>query len=69
MTMTIKIYGMTEFGKIMGDEKRWNAHTLSVYYRRGKLPKPFAIAGTRPFWTLEQIEAFKKEKLQEIENQ
>lgn len=40
-------------------EGNWDARKMSVYYSRGKLPEPFAIAGKRPFWTLEQIDKFK----------
>lgn len=55
--MSIQIYGLTEFGELLGEN--WSTQKMSVYYSRGKLPEPFAIAGKRPFWTIEQIEEFK----------
>lgn len=48
----ITLLGLTEAGSIMG----WNRMKTSVYYSRGKLPEPFALADNRPFWLPEQIE-------------
>jgi hypothetical protein len=56
----IKIYGLTEFAAEIGgtmDRKK-----MSVLYSRGKLPEPFAIAGDRPFWIIDQIEWYKGEQ-------
>lgn len=46
------LFGLTEAGSIMG----WDRKKTSVYYSRGKLPEPYALADNRPFWLPEQIE-------------
>jgi hypothetical protein len=54
--MPIRIYGLTEFAvQIPGMDRK----KMSVYYSREKLPEPFAVAGDRPFWTIEQINEYK----------
>lgn len=60
----IELYGLTEFSACLGEG--WDRRKASVYYKRGKLPEPFAMAGDRPFWTKEQVEEF-KERLQSEE--
>lgn len=54
--MAEKLYGLNELAKELG----WTRQKASVYYQRGKFPKPFAFAGKRAFWKREQIEELKK---------
>ena len=50
------LYGLSDFAKEIG----WSRQKLRVYYERNKLPEPATSAGTRPLWTIEQIEEYKK---------
>lgn len=49
---TLQLFGVAEFAATIGMSQK----KLYVYYLRGKLPAPFAMAGTRPFWTGDQVE-------------
>jgi len=51
----IKLFGQSEFAS----ELNWDERKLRVYYQRGKLPEPYAKAGSRPLWTREQVQEFK----------
>lgn len=55
--MPKKLYGVTEFAK----EMKTTRQAIHRDYKRGKLPAPATFAGTRPFWTKEQIEEYKKQ--------
>lgn len=64
--MPMKLYGQTEFARMLG----WEPRKFTAYWGRKKLripiPEPFAMVGNRPAWTIEQIEAFKKAVQEEI---
>lgn len=49
--------GTSEVAEILG----WDRRKVSVYYGRGKLPKPVALLKSGPVWAKEDIEQFKKE--------
>ncbi len=51
----LQLYGQIEFAKEIG----WTKNKLAVYLLRGKLPEPYAMAGSRPLWKKEQTESFK----------
>jgi hypothetical protein len=53
----IILYGLTEFAEELGG--KWNRKSMQVYYKRGKLPEPFAMVGIHPLWTIDQIEEYK----------
>lgn len=59
----LKLYGLTEFAEELGG--KWNRKSMQVYYKRGKLPDPFAMVGIHPLWTIEQIEEYKAELKEE----
>lgn len=46
------LLGTKEVGDVLG----WSRQKVSVYYSRGKLPEPYALAGSRPLWTRTQID-------------
>jgi hypothetical protein len=46
-----ELFGTTEFGYTLG----WVRQKVSVYLKRGILPVPAAIIGTRPIWTKSQV--------------
>ena len=59
--MTTELYGLTKFARELGINV--DRRKLSVYYHRGKLPKPVAFAGVngrRPLWSKDQIKQYKK---------
>lgn len=58
-------YGLKEFAEI-SNKNGINTSTekLSVYRRRGLLPVPTVMIGTKAGWTKEQIESWIKEKKQ-----
>lgn len=48
----MKIYGTTELAQAVGARPR----TVSMWHRRGKLPKPTAELAMGPVWTGREIE-------------
>lgn len=52
-----ELFGMQEFGNVIGFDRR----KMSVYLSRNKLPEPATKVGTRSFWTKEQVESFHEE--------
>ncbi len=51
-----QLYGVTEFAKELNTTRQ----AIHRDYTRGKLPEPATYAGSRPLWTLEQIEEYKE---------
>jgi hypothetical protein len=52
-----KFYGVTELAK----ELKWKTAKVHTYWKQRKqIEEPYAFAGNRPLWTIEQVERIKE---------